>query len=312
MNCEIPEIPNPLHSAKLVGYDVEYESYARQVVARGHSDYSMGRSDLVDFAACPSKWMKGGGESEETEATEWGKLVERLIQYPAAAKDEYAVQPAEYDHPKEGRKPWNNNATVCRDWRKEQESAGREVIKAETWTQANNAVKFFYGDHELSALLEASRCQAMVVGEYRDKETGLVVPVKGLIDLVPGKDTALNYVLADIKTTVNAHPFVWGREIHKRHYYWQAALYLDLWNLAMLEKRYEFKHAIQESCPPWQCGLRFLSEGFIRLGRLEYRAALQRYCQCLKERYWPGYETPEAGLCVNGWLVQDLEPYMIK
>lgn len=308
----LPELPNPLTAGRIVGSDIDAAEYRHQVVERGHKDYIMGRTDLLDFARCPHKWLMGY-ESEETDATEWGQLFEQLVMYPEAAEFRFAVCPETYPDSKTGEpKPWTFAANFCKEWKKEQ---GKKIIvKAETWTQAQNATKFFWARPQLANLVNCSKKQVMVEAAYGDKETGIVVHVRGLLDFVPDKASEeFGQCLADLKTTRNAEPFSWARDVFQYGLHVQGALYLDLYNCAMKnESRIDFRHLISESGPPWEPAARILSQDFITLGRMRYIDALKRYCACLKSGIWPGYDTAEAGMFYKGWLITEAESWMIN
>lgn len=307
----LPDLPNPLRNGVVNGDNIELEEYRHQLVERGHPDFVMGRSDLMDFAACPHKW-RCGYESDDTEATEWGTFFECLVMWGAATEDRFAICPETYPDTKTGEpKPWTFAAKFCKEWREAQ--GNKQIVKAETWTQAQNAVKFFYGNRNLAALVGCSKKQVMVEARYTDKETGLIIPIHGLIDFVPDKgNEEFGCGLADLKTTRSAVPFTWGRDVFTRGYHVQAALYLDLWNAATREGRTDFRHAVSESGPPWETACRVLSQDFVTLGRMQYIEALKRYAACLKTDTWPGYDTEAAGTCWQGWLVTEPEPWMVS
>ncbi|MEN6334233.1 MAG: PD-(D/E)XK nuclease-like domain-containing protein [Phycisphaerales bacterium] len=287
-----------------------FEEYSRQLADRGKPEYVMSRSDLVDFNACPHKWRWGRGE-EGTAATEWGSLFDMLVLHPNDIESCVSVCPETYRSEKGEEKPWTFSAKVCKEWRENQR--GKVIVKAETFTQANNATKFFWGRPELAAMVRCSRKQVMVEGSYKDKDTGAEIPLRCLIDCVPDKDNEeYRDSLGDVKTTTNATPHVWGREVFKWGLHVQAALYLDLYNRATGENRETFRHLISESSPPWEPGSRILSADFVTLGRLTYIGALERYAQCLKSGKWPGYEVDSAGLMWQGWLVTQPEAWMVS
>lgn len=310
MNPEIPEISNPLTAGKVVGEGITYAVYSRQSVERGHPEYIMGRSELDDFNTCPSKWL-AGFESDGSKATEWGTAFDCAVLTPERLKTDYAVCPETYPDSKTGEpKPWTFAANFCKAWREKQ--GDRTILKAETAKELETAEKALYADEVATEFVLCSKRQVMVLAEYRDKETGLVVPVKALIDLVPDMNhERFGKCLADLKTTTCASPRVWSREVEKYKLHWQGALYLDAWTAATGEDRVDFRHVIVESDPPYQTGRRILSADFIAFGRLGYLGALKRYCQCLKSGEWPDYETQPA-MVIDGWGVTELESWMIN
>jgi hypothetical protein len=307
-------IKNPLRAGKLIG-TVEREAYHKSEHPRGHPEFAMSRGELVEFNKCPNRWLLGY-ESEETKATEWGTIIDCLVLTPERFENEFSVTPLEYPATpkKKGEvpemKPWNRNATYCREWEDAQTGT---VVKGDVLTQAQNAVKFLMADKQIAELIQCSEKQVMVVGEYRDEDTGIVVPLKGLIDLLPDREGRFGSALADLKTCYTANPFSWTKAVDQHGYDIQAALYLDLHNATEgTSDRLEFLHVLQESYPPWQVGRRILSEEFVQLGRMKYLSALKRYCQCLKANSWPGFDDGEDRDILNGWRLVQPEAWMIN
>lgn len=302
------EIKNPIVKASVVGEGVTRATYCRQDAERGDREYIMSRGDLVEFNTNPARWLLGV-DTDETKATEYGTLLDCLVLTPKRFQDEFSVCPETYPDSKTGKpKPWTFQADFCKEWREEQR--GKQVVKADELRRAENAVKFLLGDPKIYDLLACSKAQVMVMGEYQDDETGLVVPLKGLIDLVPDKSSAYGKSLADFKTCSNGHPGAWPRAVFDFGYHWQAALYLDLYTAATGEGRIEFLHVLQESSPPWAVGRRLLSAEFLNLGRIQYLTALKRYCRCLSNGEWPGYDD-EGRDCLNGWTLVGPAAWMV-
>lgn len=277
----------------------------------------MSRSSLHRFAECPSKW-KLGTKDKETSSTEWGTLLDTVVLTPGAVESTYAICPEEYqaEGKKKGdpseMKPWNWNATVCKEWRKEAEGRGMRVVKPDAISDAWKAKSRLMECDKIKPVLESSDTQVMVCVEWNDRDTGIVVPIKCLIDLVPSKESDWFLTLADLKSTADGSARSWTRSVFQYWYYVQAALYLDAYNIATAEKRNRFLHAIQESEEPFEPVARTLSDTFIRLGRETYEVALQQYCKCVQSDIWPGLDymaNPREK--INGILCVEPEPWMI-
>jgi hypothetical protein len=295
---------NPLVSAKVVGDNIPLADYVGQLpnVNRGDPEYVLSRSDLVEIGRCAHRWV-AGYQPPDSDAKEWGALIDCMTLSPDRFRTAYAMTPEMYPDSKTGEpKPWNWNANYCKAWRDER--PGVTIIRPNEFEEASAAVSVLMADEQIRDLIKLSRKQVMVVAEYKDADTDLTVPLKCLIDLVSGIG------LADLKTCSTASPFVWPRDVFNYGYNVQAALYLDAYNLATGENRQEFVHILQESFAPWETAKRMLSAEFIELGRASYIAALKRYCGCLKENRWPGYDEG-ARLVVNGLRIVEPEAYMI-
>lgn len=303
----MPDIRNPIREASVVGAGVNYETYGKQTVPRGAPGYVMGRSDLMEFAACPRRWVNGGDEDRDTDATEWGVRLDAMLLSPAEFAARYVVTPAEYEDAKTGAmKPWTFAANVCKAWA--EDHAGKEFIKPDYQAKLDRAAKAVRDDHEAAAILACSKTQVMVTGTYEDRETGLVIPLKGLIDILPDAESpAYGKSLADFKTCRCAAQRAYTRAVFDGGYHVQGALYLDLYTVATGEDRCEFRHVIQENVPPFQVEKRIISHEFIEAGRAIYAAALRDYAQCLSTGEWPGYDRD----LIQGWGLCQPEPWMV-
>jgi hypothetical protein len=306
---------NPITNAKIVSVDTDPGVYHRTRGGdRGKPDFIMSNSEIKRFAECPQKWLLGGGEHDDTDATQWGTLVDCMALTMPAFDSRYAVCPATYRDAKTGEdKPWNWNSNVCKAWRDQQ--GERETIKPDMTEGAALAVKRLYDDPDIGLVLRNSQKQFFILGEYREADTGLVVPLKGLLDIVPNvKLDFYGKCLADLKTTEKAGCRGWPRKVFLWGLHIQAALYLDLYVAATGEDRSDFLHVISESDPPYEPNKVLLTSGsdmdFVEIGREAYLNALKFYCRCLKGGHWPGY-AEMSDQRIHGWAVVQPEPWMI-
>ena len=299
---------NPITNAKIIGSDIKGADYIRTDLKRGDPQFPMSRSELCAFIECPAKWITGHRKKSTAEML-WGSLVDCLLLTPEQFPNEWAIEPETYPAAKGETKPWSNNATYCKEWRKEQ--AGKRIVDTATLREAESAA------HKLKAafgsILRDCKRQVLVVAEYHDEETGLTIPVKGLIDIVPEPGAEFARSLMDLKTLRSAKLRDWQRDVFEHGYHVQAALYLDLWNAATNEGRIEFRHLLQEQEPPYITGKRLLSEEFIDIGRSKYLHALAEYCRCLKTDVWPDYDSLESNIVnlIDGWTLTQPETWMI-
>lgn len=304
--------PNPITEATIVGDGVSTETYLEQPkgAKRGSPDYVMSGSELMEFHNCPRRWLNGYSE-DGTKATEYGALLDCLLMDGVdAVFERFIILPETYTSKDGEEKPWTFAATVCKDWRKEHNPLGKTEVKAAIWGIAKTAADRLLSDQQLHEIFLFSRKQVKLTGVYADEETGIRVPVKALLDLVP--PTGLGW-LADLKTTNNAHPRAWKKHVFQFDYHVQASRHLDLWNAASGEQRNEFRHILQESVHPFEVAKRFLSQEYIALGRQKYVQALKRYAKCLSTGEFPGYDTAEssADMVIDGWLLVSPEAWMV-
>ena len=332
MNPLVGESKNLLTAGKVVGQITDPSDYRSETAKRGEPDYVIGRSSLMEFAWCPKRWIDGY-EGEETKATEWGDLLDCLFLTPWQFKSRYSVSPENYSSkgmecPSCGsvtdsktcrkcatarievviKKPWDKHAEYCSDWELEQGS--KKIIKSKLFGPACDAVKVLEANPEVGGIRMVSKTQTMATASYFDDETGVTVPLKILIDLLPQADSIWGKALCDLKSSESAAMRPWRAKCKKYHYDAQAALYLDVWTATTGEDRTDFLHIVQESYSPYQTELRMMSAEFIEIGRADYQKALKKYCQCLKTGIWPGYEG--SHLDWRGWQLTEPEPWMVQ
>ena len=289
-------------NARIVKKQAEQSEYRKQEYPRGDPRYRVGRSDLVEIAACPHRWLAGSDE-DDTPSTQWGTLIDAML---LGGKLGIAVTPETYEAADGTMKPWNWNAKACQQWRDANE--GQIIVKPAAMDRAECAVKRIRADAVIAEILKDADYQVWVEADYRHNDK-ITVPVKGLIDIVPATADAL----ADFKTTQSAEPRQYGRSIFNFGYHVQAAMYLDLWNAATNGKRNTFLHVIQESSEPYEIGRRMLDNNWLQLGRAQYQAALVLYGKCLETNTWPSYDDMEAPgiMRVQGWTMTSPETWMI-
>lgn len=301
-------ISNPITEAQIVSIDTKIDDY----LSYKKSDRGfpvIGRSDLCEFAKNPRRWRNGYRDHDESTSTEWGTLVDALLLQPERFENHFAVCPEKYPDKKTGElKDWTFAANFCKEWRELQ--IGKKLVKADVHSDARVAVNFMMRDDQIAQLLQESRKQVFVSGEYHDEETGITVPLKGLIDIVPDLGSEFPKSLFDLKTCRSAAPREWTRAVNDSGYHIQAALYLDIYVAATAEDRCDFRHIIQENFPPFEVAKRFLSEEFLALGRLLYTRALKQYCRCLQADEWPGYSSPGAMILPDGFEACSPEAWM--
>lgn len=304
----------PSHNLPPVVYGVDPSAYHFQGATfdRGNPLRTMSRSQLVKFSPCPRKWLKGIPDRSSS-AMDWGSLVDTLVTTPHLYDKLYVVEPATYQTtgmrcPKcetvtdskkcakckcdreevPAEKPFTAMSSTCQEWAEEQAQAGKTVIKAAVAAAALRAHHRLMEDEEICAILNASQKQVQINVDWHDA-TGIVVPVKCFIDLLPDPASHCGDTIYDLKQTRDAAPDRWKRQVFGDGLHYQAAMYLDAVNAATGLQYKRFGHVIQESEAPHEPIDRILSEEFIRLGRAQYRQDLMRYAWCLKNDTWPRY-----------------------
>lgn len=295
--------------SKIVGKGIDSRAYhaGKMENLRGSPKYAMSSSSLREFGKCPSRWVKGYNPPD-SDAKDWGKLLDTRLLTPHLFESTYAIKPVIYTTDKGEEKPWNGNATVCKEWIEEHK--GVEIVSVSDVMACDAAIKELRADEIISAFVDASDTQVLVSGYYQDKKTGIELPLECLIDLAPRSDTEFAKCLGDLKSTRNAAIAPWQRWCFQAGYHVQAAFNTDLYVAATGEDRNTFCFILQENFAPWMPAKRLLSQDFLDLGRAEYKRLLENYCQCLKRGQWPSYDDTDES--VQGWSIVAPEPFMAE
>lgn len=294
-----------IQTAKIISTQTEpeaYHSYNPDDDGRGEKSYVMSRSDLMEFYHCPHRWAIGF-EKKRTDALSYGNLLDAYVLDNERFGNQFVVAPETYTNEKGEDKRWNRNAKVCIEWEGNQCGV---IIKSSELEECRLAKEALMRDPIIKAFLGSSNFQVMITAEWKD-ESGIVVPLKCLIDLVPKE----GQYLGDLKTCRTASNSQWPREVFNYGYHVQAAFYCDMYYAATGEARDGFVHILQENYPPYETGRRLLSEEFIEMGRSKYENALKKYCNCLYTGHWGGYDD-NINRQIDGFTITEPLPYMVE
>lgn len=311
-----------------ISYNTDPAEYHYAEKPPGDPKFEMTRSALVKFMRNPARWVEDAGAEQTSPSMLWGSMVDAALLTPDRFQP--VVIPTHYTHmvptcpgcgstgtgkvcrpcklEREERAvptEWSPHSKTCQEWMKENPGA----ISQPQLDRVQKAVAAIRADARVAELIADSDTQVMVGGEWHDPATGLIIPVKCLLDLVPRIGTRFENSLADLKTTKSAHPSTWPREVYNRGYHVQAAMYRDLYESASLESRPNWRFVLQENYAPYAVGRSLMATDFYECGRDVYTSGLAAYCQCIANGHWPTADdmNPHA---VDGWSAAWMEPWM--
>lgn len=288
------------------GSGIDSQAYHAEKGRRGTKDFRMSPSSLKLFARCPARWV-AGYSLPDSGAKRWGSIIDARLLTPEQFEQRYVLTPTHYTRDGE-RKAWRNDLRIPEVAKWVEENKGKEFLTKAELDECDAAIKRLLSDETILSFHTASDKQVLVVGEWRDEDTGLVVPVECLLDYVPRLGTEFAKCLGDLKTTTNAALSPFQRWCYTAEYHIQASFDTDLYVTATNEDRCSWCFIVQENFAPWQTGKRLLSQNFLELGRSSYKKLLALYCRCLATGKWPGYDdTDEA---VQGWSLVEPDPWM--
>lgn len=302
-----------IQNAQIVGYDVMPEQYEAETEQRGSPNLVIRAHILSEILRNAQRWVKGY-QSPPSKAKEFGTLFDCLLLTPKQWPKRFAVLPA--DAPKKPTKSQLNAAkpspkTVedIKWWENWTRLNPGQIVNQETNGAVHAALNRIREDALIADLIDSSKHSVMLVAEWRDA-TGIVVPMKALIDIVPRGDHPLvGNSLWDLKTTQNASPRSFRMDAQKYGYALQGAFYRDLWNAASKEQRTDFGHVVIENYHPYEFRTPppLMSQRFLNHGQLLYQKALQIYCAGLSTGKWPSYDRP--GL---DWPLTDCDDWFLS
>lgn len=293
-------------NAKVIGSNVLPARYADEPEQRGSPKLVVRGHLLSEVLRNPRRW-RNGYESPESKSKQYGDVLDCLTFSPMQWPKRFCVTPAEYERDGE-RKKWRHDMRIpeVAKWWKDHE--GLQEVDSELNGKVHAALKVLQADPKIGAALTSGKSQVWVQADYTDKATGLTIPVKCLIDLVPDYEHPLfGEFLVDLKTTASANPARFRRDVFNFGYDLQAAWYLDLYNAATGENRIDFCHIVQENFPPYECRMPILGRRFVERGRLRYQAALEIYCRSICSGFWPGYDPAD-----KEWPITEPEEWMLN
>lgn len=187
----------------------------------------------------------------------------------------------------------SNNIVWCEfnDWRKnaakEARAAARKSGKLPILVHYQQVLAAmvakaheFIRDSELAGILDSGTAEQAIV--WQEGPTYC----RARLDLLSvGHDVVLDY-----KSTENAQPDMFIRQIGRMSYDLQAEFYTRGMK-AINGKEPRFVFLVQEKTAPFACSLVALSNAYRAVGIGKVQAAIQLWGQCMSTQSWPGYST---------------------
>ena len=225
--------------------------------------------------------LGGGVRSEETEATERGKLIETLL--TGHGVEALTVVDA---------RDWRTNA--AKEQRDAARAEGRLPVLAHRYGEAEEVAAKLGAALKEKGIHFSGQNQVRFEWNSRTAETsGEGVPCSGILDhLILGKECGIIY---DIKTTENASPNHIQRTMTQYGYHLQHAAYME----AVLDKhpqlagRLTMQFLFCEVEPPYSVVVAELAGSMRELGERQWRRAVETWGRCLAANRWPDY----GGVC---------------
>lgn len=175
---------------------------------------------------------------------------------------------------------------------------------------AGTRIRLDHEEHQqilamVAAIQASPTAAALTFGPGRNEASALWLdsatgePCKGRTDRITAF-AGWSWVV-DLKTSFDASPRAFKRDIFKYGYHEQAAFYLDgLATLAEAERR--FAWVVIEKNPPHCVAVYEPTSRVLAAGRRSYREHLDTYRRCRETGEWPGYADGITPIDLPGWI----------
>ena len=186
---------------------------------------------------------------------------------------------------------WNEGRRFGKKWDKfKKVFKGREILTNEEYARCL-AIQQSTRSNQMAMSYLASGA-AEITATWIDKKTG--IGCKGRLDFA--NDSAI----VDLKTTRDASPNGFGREVWRYGYHLQAAFYQD-GHAAATGTRLPIVIIAVETEAPYVVQVYSVPEQVLDAGREEYSRLLELLATSRAENNWPGYSEQELELTLPRW-----------
>ena len=217
---------------------------------------------------------------KESEAFTFGRACHHLLLGESDFDKLFEVRPTEYPDAKTGElKPWNGNATWCRNWLAER--AGKKTVLTQTDIENVRGMAASLNDHPmvqdgcLNGLIEHSLV-------WQDTETG--VWLKWRPDAIPGD----SMLFTDLKSCASVSDQAIEFSISDYAYEMQAALGALGCREVLGRDMEAFSLMFCEKSDPWCARHKTLRPGDLEDGIKSVRSAIRLFARCIEKQKWPG------------------------
>jgi len=239
-------------------------------------------SQLSSFRISPQHWLqylKDKEKETKSSAIILGGLVHTMaLQKEKLEKEYFLLDFANKPHPDKNFVNADN-----RDWKKaEIEAAGKKtVIDSDIMQTAKHMVEALYADDVARDLFQQGKVF----------EKPIQWKIFGL-NCYGIQDISSPDFIAELKTTRNADPWAFQRDLFKLGYYRQGGMYLDgeMKGEMVGDPHKRFYFIAVENTEPYGVSVHELEEEVITFGVSEYRRLAQNLKDCITSDWFPSYQ----------------------
>lgn len=179
------------------------------------------------------------------------------------------------------------------------EHRGRELLTESEHATAVTLAKAVRSSAMAAPFISGGKGEQTVLWVHTEPTVGGVegfsLECKARVDFVANVGA-----IVDLKTTRDASPEGFGREVARYEYHCQAAFYVDGYEAAT-GVRLPYVIVAVEAAAPHVVQVYRVPEDLLYLGRDRYRALLRRIHDARSNSSWPGYHTEPLDLTLPRW-----------
>jgi hypothetical protein len=228
--------------------------------------------------------------SEDTDARQRGRAVHCAVLEPARFRSDFVT--------------WTGKVRNGRAWDDfQRQNAGKEIITQSMTDAALTMARAASATPAARPYLMGGRSEATLLWTYQRATLGglpgFSVECRSRLDFIADCGA-----LVDLKTTRDASPSGFGREVARYSYHAQAAFYQDAY-FAVTGKRLPYVFVAIEAASPHVGAVYRATDAAFELGRNLYVDLMDRLNACQRDNRWPGYGDGEMDLELPAWLAPD-------
>ena len=249
-------------------YDISNDDY--------HGADGLSRSGLMLFKKSPlhyaNKYMDAKKiESGSTPAMILGSAVHTSILEPEQFCNRYFVADKVDGRTKEGKKRMEEIAI---------EAGSREILSSAVFEEVEKMSRSFLQNEIACQFLKDAQVEKSIF--WKDSHTNTLLKCR--------PDIWLPNMIGDVKTTVDASPKSFQRDIAQYGYHIQAAMIQDGIFHITGKRITEYVTLAIEKTEPYAIGIYMLDHESIERGRQEYRELMELYNDSCERQVWRGYQ----------------------
>lgn len=269
-------------------------------------------------------------EIEPTEAMDDGKMIHKAVLEYDEFFNEYAVLDEKENYlntveeiksaiiqsgekPTTGRKldlinqllAINPNAKIWDVYLEEMQLQGKALIKKEKMQRCERIIQEVKNHKWLPNALNGGMVEQRAWWEH---DSGVLISMR-MDYFHPSMGINKTPVVIDLKKSMSANPDYFSRQIFSKGMFIQAAMYVDgVKKITGQDPIYAW--AVVEDMAPYIVECYAADPGTIDAGRAVYHKMIDKYLECKKNNFWPGYTNGSVNnLSIPPWAYEKLDAY---